>query len=135
MTRRLALLVIPLVLVVAACGGAATATHIEAVETVLPGAVADILAVGDHEVLDIRTPEEFAGSHLEGAVNIDFFDPTFADELEALDPDASYVIYCKSGGRSGAAMDMIRELGFGDVHEIDGGIEAWTEAGLPAISP
>jgi rhodanese-related sulfurtransferase len=135
MTRRYALLVVAALLLVAACGGAATATHTEAVETVAPGVVADLLDVGDHEVLDIRTPEEFGESHLAGAVNIDFFETTFAADIEALDRDASYVLYCKSGGRSGAAMELIRELGFTDVHEIDGGIMAWTEAGLSVTSP
>jgi rhodanese-related sulfurtransferase len=123
-------------LIAAACGGGtATATHVEAVESISPNAISEILEGDNHVILDIRTPDEFAGPRLEGAVNIDFYEPTFAAEIAALDPDASYIVYCRSGNRSGQAMELITELGFNDVHEIDGGIVAWGEAGLPLVGP
>jgi rhodanese-related sulfurtransferase len=135
MNRRL-VPTLTLLLLLAACGGGTdTATHVEAVETVSPNAISEILSSDEHVILDIRTPDEFAGPRLEGAVNIDFYEPTFASEIAALDPDASYVVYCRSGSRSGQAMDLIRDLGFSDVHEIDGGIVAWAEAGLPVVGP
>ncbi len=86
-------------------------------------------------MLDVRTPEEFASGHLAGAVNLDFYAPSFADDLAALDREAPYLLYCRSGNRSGQAREMMRSLGFAEVHEIAGGINAWVEAGLPVVAP
>lgn len=84
-------------------------------------------------VLDIRTPEEFADGRVEGALNIDFYAADFADRIAALDRNATYVVYCRSDSRSGQAMDLFRDLGFAAVHEIDGGILSWIQAGLPVV--
>jgi phage shock protein E len=82
-------------------------------------------------VLDIRTPQEFAEGHLEGAVLIDFYDADFAEQLAALDPDVPYLMYCRSGNRSSLARGLMEELGFTAVADVDGGINSWTGAGLP----
>ncbi len=85
----------------------------------------------DLVVLDVRTPEEFAEGHLEGAVLVDFYDADFADQLAALDPDVLYLLYCRSGNRSGETLGVMEQLGFTSVADIDGGIIAWAGAGLP----
>lgn len=84
-------------------------------------------------VLDVRTPEEFAEGHLDGAVLVDFYDADFRDQLAELDPDVPYVLYCRSGNRSGQTLEMMGELGFASVDNVDGGIIAWSEAGLPVV--
>lgn len=89
----------------------------------------------DLVVLDVRTPEEFAEGHLEGAVMLDFYDPAFADSLAELDPDVPYVLYCRSGNRSGQTLAMMEALGFESVDDVDGGIVAWQAAGLPVVAP
>jgi rhodanese-related sulfurtransferase len=80
-------------------------------------------------LLDIRTPEEFGEGRLEGAVNIDFYAADFAGQLAELDRDATYVIYCRSGNRTTAALDTFRDLGFTSVHAVEGGIVAWEATG------
>ncbi len=85
----------------------------------------------DLVVLDVRTPDEFADGHLEGAVMLDFYDPEFAAQLAELDPDVPYLLYCQSGNRSGQTAAMMEQLGFADVADVDGGILAWAEAGQP----
>ncbi len=85
-------------------------------------------------VLDVRTPEEFAGGHLEGAVMVDFYAPDFADQLAQLDGNTPYLLYCRSGNRSGQTLTLMRQMGFTDVTEIDGGIVAWQEAGHPVTT-
>jgi rhodanese-related sulfurtransferase len=105
-------------------------------ETVAPDDAATIIADNPEAIiLDIRTPEEFADGIIAGAVNIDFYESDFASNLDALDKDASYVVYCRSDNRSGQAMDTFAELGFQTVSEIDGGIVNWYEQGLPVVSP
>jgi rhodanese-related sulfurtransferase len=64
---------------------------------------------------------------------IDFYSPDFADQLAELDPEASYLLYCRSGNRSGRTTEIMADLGFTDVADVDGGILAWTAAGLPVV--
>ena len=85
-------------------------------------------------VLDVRTPEEFAEGHLEGAVLVDFYDADFAEQLAALATDVPYLVYCRSGNRSGQALDVMEQLGFASAVDVDGGIVAWTDAGLPVTT-
>ena len=85
----------------------------------------------DLVVLDVRTPEEFAEGHLDGAVLVDFYDADFADQLAGLDPDVPYLVYCRSGNRSGQTLPVMEQLGFSSAVDIDGGIVAWSGAGLP----
>lgn len=85
-------------------------------------------------VLDVRTPEEFAQGHVDGAIMIDFYRDDFATELAALDPNVPYLLYCRSGNRSGQTAALMAQLGFSDVADVDGGIVAWDAAGLPTVA-
>ena len=82
-------------------------------------------------ILDVRTPEEFAGGHLAGATNINFSAKDFRSSLETLDRQATYLVHCAVGGRSRRSLPILEQLGFKSVVHLDGGIEAWKEAGLP----
>lgn len=66
-------------------------------------------------VIDVRTAEEFASGHVAEALNIDVSSAAFEDEIEALDPAAEYVVYCRSGNRSTQAMERMADLGFDDL--------------------
>ena len=63
-------------------------------------------------VIDVRTPDEFKGGHLEGAERIGIADSDFIARIDALDKSADYYIYCRSGNRAGQAIDAMRDLGF-----------------------
>jgi rhodanese-related sulfurtransferase len=114
----------------AAADAALGISGLSTISAVDAAAIADA-PPADLVVLDIRTPEEFAEGHLEGAVLVDFYDADFADQLAALDPDVPYLLYCRSGNRSGQALGVMEQLGFTSVANVDGGIIAWTGAGLP----
>jgi rhodanese-related sulfurtransferase len=62
-------------------------------------------------ILDVRTPEEFADGHIEGAVNIDFRSATFAPELNKLDENKIYFVYCRTGNRSYDAVALMARFG------------------------
>lgn len=81
-------------------------------------------------LLDVRTPEEFQEERISGAENIDFYASNFPSSLDQLDKDGSYLIYCRSGSRSGQALAMMQQLGFTNVRDLGGGINAWKEAGF-----
>lgn len=129
--RLLATLLAVGALVVAGCSASSGA-----LETVSPSDAAQVIADdSDVVVLDIRTPEEYAAGVIEGAINIDFYEPDFASQLDELDKDTHYVVYCRSDNRSGQAMDTFADLGFAEVTEIDGGIANWYGTGLPVVAP
>lgn len=87
----------------------------------------------DFVVIDVRTPEDFANGHIANAVNIDYYSVTFRNDINKLDKTKNYLIYCQSGNRSGKARDIMRELGFQEVHNMLGGIIGWKAEGLPTI--
>lgn len=80
-------------------------------------------------ILDIRTPEEHAGSHIQDSLLIDYLGDDFKASLSKLDKEKVYLIHCRSGGRSSSAFDLMKKLGFKSVYHLDGGIIAWKKAG------
>ena len=74
-------------------------------------------------IIDVRSPEEFAAGHLEGAINLDYEGGTLEAELGSLDQDAAYIVYCQSGRRSALATTLMTEAGFTGVTDL-GGIDA-----------
>jgi phage shock protein E len=82
-------------------------------------------------VLDVRTPAEFASGHLPAALNLDIEDPGFAAGIAALDKKGTYAVYCRSGNRSGTALQDMTAAGFTHVYDLEGGIGAWQEMGGP----
>lgn len=85
-------------------------------------------------ILDVRTADEYAQTHIEGARLFDFYDYSFTDTLSALDKDSTYYIYCKSGARATRAMKIMENLGFKSIYNLKGGIEAWAHKKYPIIS-
>jgi len=83
-------------------------------------------------VIDIRTPEEHAAGYIEPThLVLDYYAPDFKEKLGALDKGAKYLLYCRSGRRTGVTLLTMKDLGFTDIHDIEGGITAWAAAGLP----
>ena len=87
----------------------------------------------DTVTIDVRTPAEYADGHLDGAVNIDVQSPEFGTLLSALPTDGEYVVYCRSGNRSAAAIERMETLGFTSLVNA-GGVEAASSAtGIPVV--
>lgn len=80
-------------------------------------------------LLDVRTPEEYATAHLEGATNIDWDGGFFDFEVGKLDKETPLLIYCRSGGRSGDAVQRLEKNGY-KVYNLDGGILDWMDKGM-----
>ena len=82
-------------------------------------------------ILDVRSPEEYAGGHVPGAVNIPFDAlPDRLDELPVGHGD-EVVVYCRSGRRASIAEQTLAEAGFTELRDLDGHIQGWQAAGLP----
>jgi len=84
-------------------------------------------------ILDVRTPEEFAEEHIENAINIDYYSETFLEEIDKLDRDKTYLIYCRSGVRSRNTLDVFEESNFREAYNMTEGIIQWRDEGLPTI--
>ena len=84
------------------------------------------------QIIDVRTPEEFAAGHLVGAINIDVNGSTFADSLAALDKNGTYALYCRSGNRSTIASGKMADAGFSNIINFNkGGFVELANAGAP----
>ena len=92
----------------------------------------DLLDANPHfKVLDVRTGGEYGGGHIAGALNINYFSLNFRKKIRELDKSATYVVHCKSGHRSGRAAPIMKEEGIDAVIHMDGGFDAWKDAGFP----
>ena len=83
------------------------------------------------QLIDVRSPEEFAKGHLINALNFDWNGNEFDKQVSSLNKEASVFVYCLSGGRSAAAAAQLRSAGFKNVIELNGGIMKWRGANLP----
>lgn len=92
------------------------------------------VAVGpDTIVIDVRTPSEFASGHLEGARLLDLNGGELEKALPELDPDADYLVYCRSGNRSGQAKALMEKAGIADVTNLGSLASAAKTTGLPVV--
>ncbi|MBK8699393.1 MAG: thioredoxin [Saprospiraceae bacterium] len=82
-------------------------------------------------LLDVRTPEEFSKGHLKSALNYNFNDAKFEEQVAGLDRSKPVFVYCLSGGRSNSAAGLLSKKGFTSVYDMAGGIMKWRAAGLP----
>lgn len=87
----------------------------------------------DFIILDVRTPNEFSEGHIEGAINIDFYSKSFREELNKLNKTKTYLVYCRTGHRSGLASKIMEELGFQHIYNMKGGIVKWKAKGFPVV--
>ena len=85
-------------------------------------------------ILDVRTPQEVAEGHLAGAKNIDVQDELFQQNIEHLDKNKTYLLYCRSGKRTAVAGAKMKAAGFKKVYMLDGGITSWKEKGKPVTN-
>ncbi|MEX1280952.1 MAG: rhodanese-like domain-containing protein [Acidimicrobiia bacterium] len=120
-------------LVAAGCGADNEARDFTRVDADGFAAAIDADAAG--VVIDLRTSEEIAVGYIEGASQLDFYESSFESVLEGLDRDTHYLVYCNSGNRSAETLRLMKDLGFTQVTELDGGIQAWNAAGLPTVRP
>ncbi|OIQ36787.1 MAG: hypothetical protein BM555_02040 [Crocinitomix sp. MedPE-SWsnd] len=86
-----------------------------------------LLAETNGFLLDVRTPEEFEAGNIEGSVNINFYDENFEEQLDSLDTMTPVFVYCKAGGRSAQARDILVEKDFIEVYNLSGGFSNWSK--------
>ncbi len=108
-----------------ACGTQAQTDRLDA------AAFQERLTATDVQLVDVRTPEEFATGHVEGAVNIDYVNGDFMAGTKMLDKTKPVLLYCASGSRSESALGDMKAAGFKQVQDLLGGMNGWKKQGLP----
>ncbi len=88
-------------------------------------------ATKEKTILDVRTPGEYSEGHLADAKNIDYYKDDFKQQVSKLDKNKPVFVYCKAGGRSGSATEILTELGFTKIFDLQGGITSWKQANKP----
>ncbi len=86
-------------------------------------------------LVDVRTEAEVADGMIARAEHVDFYGPNFLSEMEALGKTKPLYLYCRSGGRSAKALEMLKAEGFTRVHHLEGGFMAWKASGRPSVQP
>lgn len=126
------LAVLALVLVGVGCSKDAVVRDVEQV-TPADGSLL-IHDMGDRlTIIDVRTPEEFAAGHLDGAVNLDLEGGQFSRLIAELPKNEAYLVYCHTGRRSALAAETMVKAGFTNVRDM-GGIADWQAAGYPVVT-
>lgn len=79
----------------------------------------------DGVLLDVRTPGEHENWAIPRSLNIDYLSHDLVDQLEKLDKDRTYFVYCRTGRRSIRVCTLMRNGGFEKVYNLEGGLVAW----------
>lgn len=122
-------------LLIGGCADVAESTLI--IEDVTPQEAFDLIQINqdnpDFIIVDIRTPEEFDDGHIQDAVLIDFRADSFETEMDKLDKDRAYLIYCRTGNRTSQSFEILTKLRFTKVYHLADGITGWLADGFTVL--
>lgn len=93
----------------------------------------EIISAPGVQIIDVRTPQEFAEGHIDGAVNFSVEGADFLNQISTLDPAGTYAVYCRSGNRSQVAVAAMADNGINGIYELESGTTGWQSAGLPLV--
>lgn len=88
----------------------------------------------DFIILDMRTPSEYSGGHIQNAVNMNYYSATLSADLDALDKNKIYLLYCAGGTRSTATFNIMKSKLFRELYNMLGGISQWISLGYPVVT-
>ena len=126
-------------LLVLLCGAAVSmaSADMSVVQTISPSQFKELLDRhrGDPDVvlLDVRTPKEFQDGHIQGALLLDYYSSDYVERLKGLDREKTYLIYCRSGNRSGKSLAIFKKMGFRRAYHMDTGVIGWSREKYPLV--
>lgn len=86
---------------------------------------AELIKKKGAQLIDVRTSREFSNGYIEGAKNIDYNGDSFEKQMKKLDKNKPVLVYCAAGGRSENAAELLKEWGFSEVYDLEGGYNGW----------
>lgn len=124
-----------LLLVVLVFSGCLQTSKEKAIQVVTSEEMQTLLELDNVQLIDVRTPEEYAEGYIKNFQNIDFFSETFDADILKLDKDKPVILYCKKGGRSAKCAEKMLEAGFVKIYDLQGGISKWEHEGYAIVMP
>jgi rhodanese-related sulfurtransferase len=105
---------------------------IKAFSDLSPSRFNQALGSGEFKLIDVRTADEYSAGHIKNAKDEDFYQTQkFESFLDSLDKNGRYLVYCKTGIRSGQVLKLMQQKGFKTVYDLAGGYNAWVTNSLP----
>jgi len=101
-------------------------------KTISPAEFEQKLKLPDAQLVDVRSPEEYADGGIAGSMNINYNSADFESSIAKLDKNKPVLVYCLSGGRSGSAANKMNGMGFKEVYNMQGGLVQWRSEGKTA---
>ena len=95
----------------------------------------ELVDAGKGIILDVRTPEEVSEGFINNASTINLYDDDFNAKINLIQKDKQIYVYCKSGGRSSEAAELLKKNGFSKIYNLMGGISEWENNGFPIVKP
>ena len=133
LTTKFHILVLFFIVVIFSCQSNAQQSSTKKTVDITPTEFKAAMTKESTVILDVRTPKEVAQGIIPGAKVLNFYDNNFKTELGKLDKNKTYLVYCKSGGRSGKVCKALENAGITNYHNLEGGITAWRKAGLETV--
>jgi len=132
------LLILSLILLGYSCQNKLDSITAQTLENISPEESENLIAQNggnsDFVILDVRTLTEFNSGHIANAIQIDYYADDFNSQLEKLDKEKTYLIYCRTGNRSSLASSTMQELGFKKIYNMIGGINQWKAEERPVTT-
>jgi rhodanese-related sulfurtransferase len=103
------------------------------IKNIEPQELNTVLKSNTVQLVDVRTPNEFKMGHINKALNINYYDQDFSQQISKLDKSKPIYVYCRSGVRSKYSSEILKKLGFKNIYNLKGGILNWNANNLPLI--
>jgi len=87
----------------------------------------------DFVIIDVRRPDEYLEGYIDNSLKINFKDESFSSQLNQLDKNKTYLVYCQGGYLSKKAMLLMKKIGFKKVYNLKGGYLVWKSKKLPLV--
>ncbi|KAA1245822.1 rhodanese-like domain-containing protein [Aquimarina sp. RZ0] len=108
-------------------------TNIASVQLITVEEMDKLLELEKVQLVDVRTPKEFANGHIDGAININFYDENFETLISTIDKSKPIAVYCGRGGRSAKCSAYMEKAGFTKIYDLDGGLTEWKYKGKEVV--
>lgn len=95
----------------------------------------ELVDEGKGIILDVRAPQEVSEGYINNASTINLYDDDFKAKINLIQKDKQIYVYCKSGGRSYKAAEIMMKNGFDKVYNLKGGLSEWKISGYPVVIP
>lgn len=93
----------------------------------------DLVDAGKGIILDVRTPEEIAQGYINNSSSINFYDENFVEKINLIPKNKEIYVYCKAGGRSSQAAEILKQNGFKSIYNLEGGFTQWENNNFPIV--